>query len=193
MPEKKENATGAGSPGAHEPFESALPLDTMIASLDNLYQTLTGHRAPTIEEGAQRRLPVERDPADFVGEQMERLLRALEQPGGVGGSTFSPPLAAWEGDEELLVALDVPGAARDQIEVTVEGQTIVVRGRRPLTRDGLRLELCERPLGSFERRVIVPQRVDPESIRANLADGVLELKLAKRHADSQARREVRVA
>lgn len=191
--EKKETAPNATA-GAREAMENtALPLDGMIDNLDRLYRALTGRRAPAAEESDLRPLPVERDPAEFVGEQIERLLRALEQPVGGRAASFSPPLAVWEGERELLVALDVPGASRDQIEVTVEGQTVIVRGKRPLAREGYRLELCEKPLGGFERRVVVPARVDPESISANLADGVLELKLAKRENDPRARREVRVA
>jgi HSP20 family protein len=189
MPEKKETAAAA----EREPFESSLPLDSMIARLDTFYQALTGQRAPSAEEGARRPLPVERDPAEFVGEQVERLLRELDQPGVAGAGSFSPPLAVWEGDDELLIAVDVPGSTREQIEVSVEGQWIVVRGRRPLSREGKRLELCERPLGAFERRVNVPQRVDAGSVEASLADGVLELRLAKRVPEAQAKREVRVA
>ena len=189
MPEKKETAAVP----EREPLDGSLPLDAMIASLDTFYQALTGQRAPSAEESTQRPLPVERDPAEFVGEQVERLLRALDQPGAARTASFSPPLAVWEGDDDLIVSLDVPGSTRDQIEVSVEGSTILVRGRRPLARDGKRLELCERPLGAFERRLIVPQRVDAGSVQASLADGVLELRLVKRVPEAQAKREVRVA
>jgi HSP20 family protein len=188
-----ENGEPFGTPEIPElDFESARSLDTMIVYLDTLYQSLTGRQVAGEAEN-RRPLPIERDPVEFVGEQLERLRRELAAPAAAQGAAYSPPLAAWEGEDALWLTLDVPGARRDQLQVTVEGRSILVRGRRPEGRAGARRGLAERPAGAFERRVLVPPRVDPESIEASLVDGVLELKLAKRPAPAELRREVRVA
>ena len=189
MPETKENVASAAP---SQPIEVTLPLDRMITSLEGFYQVLTGAPAPSAEGAARRPIPVERDPTEFVGEQVERLLRALDLPVSAGVGSYGPPLSVWEGESQLVIALDVPGTARDELEVAIEGQSLVVRGRRSPKRDALKLAASERPLGPFERRVVLPQRVDLENVEASLADGVLELKIAKR-AHSSERREVRVA
>ena len=71
---------------------------------------------------------------------------------------WEPPVDIFESDDELWLFYALPGVAKEQIEVGLEGAELVVRGERQLppvaqTTTIRRLEL---PHGRFERRVPLP-------------------------------------
>jgi HSP20 family protein len=189
MPEKKNPAPGV----TPEAGEAASKVDDVIASVEGFYQALTGRTPPPASESPFSPIPVERDPGEFVTEQLGRLLQSLQRPAAALAAPWSPPLSVWEDERELVISLDLAGVARNEVELTLEGNALTVRGRRPLVDDGLRLRLSERPLGPFERRVFLPQRILPTEANAQLRDGVLEIHLAKPPAETAAPREIRVA
>jgi HSP20 family protein len=93
----------------------------------------------------------------------------------------------------MVLYVDLPGVRRQDVEVALDDGVLSVRGRRPADLDGARLRWNERPLGSFERRVVLPPRVDRSEPAARLEDGVLEVRLGKLQREQGAgRREIRV-
>jgi HSP20 family protein len=99
---------------------------------------------------------------------------------------WQPPLdlAATEG--EYVMLLDLPGVPREQIEATVHEGVLRVRGssQPPEGLAGARAVRRERPLGQFVRSVHLPTDADLTSVSARLADGVLELRVARRRPES---------
>lgn len=89
------------------------------------------------------------------------------------------PASAWEDDSAYHVELDVPGVAREDIGLTFEKgvlQIDVERKKAAEERKGLR---DERFYGKTTRRLALPETIDPESIKAELANGVLHVSVAK--------------
>lgn len=89
----------------------------------------------------------------------ERLQRQFFQLGaGQGAPTWEPPVDLYETGDELWILVALPGVTTDQLEIVIDGATMVVRGERPLplgARDAeiLRLEI---PYGRFQRRIALP-------------------------------------
>ena len=89
----------------------------------------------------------------------ERLQRQFFQLGAAQGApTWEPPVDLYETGNELWILVALPGVTTDQLEVVIDGATLVVRGERPLPQSArgatiLRLEI---PYGRFQRRIALP-------------------------------------
>jgi HSP20 family protein len=90
-------------------------------------------------------------------------------------------------DSEIVVKAELPGLRREDIDVTVEQNTLTIRGQR--RRDEAIAENAyrrtERNYGSFVRSFAVPAAVDGSAVRAEYRDGVLTVRLPLR-GDAQA-------
>jgi HSP20 family protein len=126
---------------------------------------------------------------DRFREVLERTLlpASLSVPPGAPSHTF--PLDVWENETEVVVEAELPGASSEDIEVRLEGDTLILGGELRPTGDGggsfLRIE---RYCGPFRRlvRLQVPVGGAP---RATLRQGVLEVRLPKA---GERRRHVRI-
>jgi HSP20 family protein len=77
--------------------------------------------------------------------------------------------------------MDLPGFSAQDLSLDLQNDHLIVRGerRRPEVSDGTRWVHVERPAGSFERRIRIPQGVDASSVTADLVNGVLSLIIPK--------------
>ena len=112
--------------------------------------------------------------------EMSRFLNAFE---GNGRTTQSwvPALDVWETEEELVYAFDLPGIPKDAVTIEFEDGALTVtaqRERQAEIKDDKYFRF-ERRYGTFTRTVGLPQGVDESAIRAEFADGVLEVHVAK--------------
>src|SRR5262249_60706868 len=98
----------AAAPGG--PPTTAAAIDQAIHMVERLYQTVTG-RPPPPDSGAHAPIPPEADPGDHVQRQLERLLGELDV--GARSPAWGPRLAVWELDDAIVIAMDLPGVARD--------------------------------------------------------------------------------
>jgi HSP20 family protein len=78
-------------------------------------------------------------------------------------------------DGEVVVRFDLPGVDAKDVEVSLEDDTLTVRGERKDEHDGQTYR--EVRYGRFERTLTVPQGIDPEKVRATHSNGVLEIRL----------------
>lgn len=94
-------------------------------------------------------------------------------------STYSPAIDVRANDEEIVFACDVPGLKQEDIEVTLENDVLTIKGqRRYQGREQDRVWLG-RSYGAFARSFTLPDGVDPEKMSADLADGVLTIRVPK--------------
>jgi HSP20 family protein len=100
------------------------------------------------------------------------------------------PLEIKEEDDALVVRAAVPGFAPEQIDVTVQGDTLTIRGRSETEstdeREG-NYHLREWRASSFHRSVTLPTPVASDAAEAEIKHGVLTLRLPVRE-DAAARR-----
>lgn len=79
------------------------------------------------------------------------------------------------------VALEVPGLEPGDFEIEVQGDILVVRGEKKLSREETRghYYVMERAYGRFERAIKLPAPVDDTAARARYRHGVLTVSLPK--------------
>ena len=87
-----------------------------------------------------------------------------------------------ETPEALTLRLEVPGLARDRIRISVENNTLTVRGEKTqeTSSENETFHRTERSFGAFERSFALPPHVDADSVKASLADGMLQITLPRR-------------
>ncbi len=95
-------------------------------------------------------------------------------------TSFWPPVDVMETEEGYTVRVEIPGVRQEDLEVTYEGGTLVVRGRREISAPpGARFHQMEIGHGNFERRIRLPGEVDVERIKAKYRDGFLVIHLPR--------------
>ncbi len=83
-----------------------------------------------------------------------------------------------EGDAFVLEA-EVPGFEKDEIQVSLEEETLTIRGEPRAAEATAEAPKRSRPRASFARSFTLPVRVDAEKVTATLRNGILELRLPK--------------
>jgi HSP20 family protein len=137
---------------------------------------------PSWSEGARKPFgDFQRDFDQLVGQFFRHGLRNGDT--GVG----SAPLSFWEDEGSFFVEVDLPGVPSDAVEVTVEKNQLRIAAERKAPEQQREYWHNERSYERVERVVLLPETADPESIEAELKDGVLHVKLAKR-AEAQPKR-----
>ncbi len=95
------------------------------------------------------------------------------------GTGVWTPAADWfESDDDLVLVLDAPGLDMNTLEITHDATQIDLRGTRENNSFGTGLKL-ERPTGSFERSLEIPQAVEANSAVAQYRSGQLEIRFSK--------------
>ncbi len=118
----------------------------------------------------------------------------LERPGRRQRPGF-PPVNVWIGEEGALVRAEIPGLVPEEIELSVQGDTLRLRGERPAEEvgEGEVRQRSERDLRAFARRVQLPFEVSPEGVEASYRRGVLEVRLPRSPEDQPRKIAVRAS
>jgi HSP20 family protein len=97
----------------------------------------------------------------------------------------------WQAEDGFHVAMDLPGADPETVEITTERNVLTIQAeRRPEYREGHKVLVAERPQGSFTRQLQLGDTVDTENIQASYADGVLNLTIPMTQAAQRRRVQV---
>jgi HSP20 family protein len=125
--------------------------------------------------------------------EMDRWLRSVNfTMEGVRAGRAYPAVNIYELDDEFLLTAELPGARVEDLELSVSGGVVTLRGSRSAETDvnQERFRRSERPRGVWERTLTLPARVREEDLHAELTNGVLRLHLPK--APSTTPRQIRV-
>ncbi|MDA8383867.1 MAG: Hsp20/alpha crystallin family protein [Betaproteobacteria bacterium] len=90
-----------------------------------------------------------------------------------------------ENEKAYLVAAEVPGVRKDDIEVNIEGSQVTISAtakRESEEKGGEKVLRRERYYGKTQRSFVLPQDIDEAAAQAKCVDGVLELTLPKKEA-----------
>lgn len=104
-----------------------------------------------------------------------------------------PRLDVIEREAAYDVVMDMPGVAREQLDVVVEGRRLTVSTRPAAaapTDTAQRVLHRERGASGYARSVMLPEELDDAQSKARLENGVLTLTLPKRSAASASRIQV---
>lgn len=98
-----------------------------------------------------------------------------------------PSLDVSETDRAYTVTVDLPGVAKEDIKVSVDGRQVTLQAQSQSVqekKEGERVIYRERSAASFSRSFTLPVEVDQSASQAKLDNGVLTLTLAKKVAPS---------
>ena len=127
------------------------------------------------------------DSYDSAQREFDTMLNRFFGGQGVGsdGARLAPyGVDIREDGDHFYVEAELPGFRREDVEVTLENQTLTISARRELNRNGDQkkgdLLLHERRYSQFLRSLTLPPTVDEQTVNAKLQDGVLMITLNKR-------------
>ncbi len=92
-----------------------------------------------------------------------------------------PSLNIYDDTEAFVVRAEIPGVDPNSIEVDAAARSLTIKGERPkLEQDNKRsFHRRERGHGAFSRSLTLPQEIEPDKVRAEYKQGVLEIVLPK--------------
>ncbi|HEV2984582.1 MAG TPA: Hsp20/alpha crystallin family protein [Vicinamibacterales bacterium] len=141
------------------------------------------------------------DPSRDIAAQQERVSRLLQ--GFYGGpqedlarSSWVPPVDIYSnGQHELVLKAELPDIKEEEIDLTVENNTLTLRGERKLE-TGVgeeQFHRIERSYGSFARTFALPPTVDASKVSAEYKAGVLTVRLPLREEAKRKQIKVQIA
>lgn len=107
------------------------------------------------------------------------------QVGGLQQKTFaniwSPQVEVFERGNNLVVRADLPGLSRENVDVELDDDALIIRGERrsDVEDEDEGFYRSERSYGSFYRAIPLPEGIDASGCNARFRDGVLEVTLPK--------------
>lgn len=103
--------------------------------------------------------------------------------GRLAGGTFIPQFDVKETKDGYLFRADLPGVKESDLDISLSGNRLAINGRREeeeRREEGDTWYLYERSYGSFTRSFTLPDDIDPDSVEANLKEGVLTVLVHKK-------------
>lgn len=96
---------------------------------------------------------------------------------------WSPPIDVYETGDRYVIAAELPGLTREEIELALEDSRLTIRGRRRersrQADDVLHFHQVERGHGAFARTFDFADKINPDGVTADLSNGVLTVTLQK--------------
>jgi HSP20 family protein len=94
-----------------------------------------------------------------------------------------PRMDVSETDKEYVVTAELPGLERNDVEISLEGNMLTIRGEKkmetPQDDKDKNLHVNERSYGVFYRVLELPAAVDPATVQATMSKGVLKVTIPK--------------
>jgi HSP20 family protein len=126
-----------------------------------------------------------RDPVNALLRLQQELEHAFENPRGldlgISGRGVLPPVNVFRKDDDVVIRIEVPGFAPEDLTVESRGQTLQISGKRALEQpaEGA-YHRRERMAGEFSRSIQLPRDVDPAQAAATCKHGVLTVRVPGR-------------
>ncbi len=122
-----------------------------------------------------------------LGEAMDRLfensyLARRQGRQAADNSQFRLPIDAYVTADQLVITANVPGVRPEDVEITLEGDTLTIRGERPAPVENVNYVLQERVYGPFQRTLSINVPIDAGKAEAHYDNGVLTLTIPKAEA-----------
>ena len=124
-----------------------------------------------------------RELAQRQRDSMQRARRGARHTGNRGARVF-PPIIISATDEKMIVRAEMPGIKLEDLDISVSGDSLTLRGSR-VTGSGLEggwYHRRERESGNFSRAIGLPAAVDGERSEATYVAGILTVGLPLKEA-----------
>lgn len=123
-----------------------------------------------------------------LDQHVERLFNELiYEPWGhpPDDGSCQPTFEIQESSSAYIIEADVPGLSPENVQVYMQGNRLVIRGRRETAEvSRTRCSICvERIQKTFSRQFLLASPVDPDRIAIEFEDGVMRVTVPKRPSD----------
>ena len=117
-------------------------------------------------------------------ENFRRLAHSISFPDARVQPRF-PAMNIWTNEDGAIAEAKLPGVNPDDIDISVEGQTVTVAGSRSpeSLAEGQKYLRRERRYGNFSRSFELPFAIDADKVEATFKNGILHLSLPRAEAD----------
>lgn len=116
--------------------------------------------------------------------EMDRALELFRAPDAAGlfDRTTAPAVDVVETEDEYVVYADLPGVEKGDLELSVSGSLVSIKGEKKAERESEKGKVFRKETwkGSFSRTINLPAQANPDKVSAELKDGVLVVRVAKR-------------
>ena len=101
----------------------------------------------------------------------------MDGRGGVGETVFDPRVDVSGGPDDLVLAVELPGLQRGDVEVTVDGDDLTLRGEKKIepAKASEGYLHAERTPASFSHTFRIPFEVEADAVRCRFRDGLLTI------------------
>jgi len=127
-----------------------------------------------------------KNPIDNLRDELDYLFNRISADfdGGLAEGVRLPSIDLSETDKTIEVKVDVPGFKPDEVQVEIQGETLLISGDHKEEKEetGKTFHRIERRSGSIRRSILLPVAVDTENVTAQCHDGVLTVTLPKSEA-----------
>ncbi len=104
----------------------------------------------------------------------------LNRVAGDHAPGWVPPVDLYETADHYFISVELPGLSRDDFQISVQDDKIVLRGQRPPHQSASeQFHRVERGHGHFSRSLALSQPIDEEGIVADLRNGLLSITIPK--------------
>lgn len=104
-----------------------------------------------------------------------------------------PPVDVFENDNSITLLADLPGVARDQLHVRVDGDTLLLEATASTAGpENMEIVYGELQSPAYRRQFTLSRELDTQRIEAQLRDGVLRLTIPKAEEARPRRIQVQV-
>lgn len=128
--------------------------------------------------------------------EMNRLFEGFfgDETGLTRAGGFTPALDVAETPETVVVKAEVPGLDPKDVEISVTGDTLTIRGEKKEEKEekGKSWHRVERRYGAFSRSVALPAPIDPDHVEAVSSNGLLTITIGKSKEAKPKKIEVKV-
>lgn len=123
------------------------------------------------------------DPLTALQREIDHLFEDFTRGWPVFGSTseLTPTMDVIETDKEIEITAELPGLQEKDVQVNVADNVLTIKGEKKAEKEekDKNYRLYERSYGSFSRTLELPASVDPDAIKASIANGVLKVTVPK--------------
>jgi HSP20 family protein len=140
------------------------------------------------------------DPIFSLHREMNRLFDDAFRSDGLpaqrtqGGTAnfFNASMNVSETDKEIRIAVELPGVKPDDVDISLNGEVLTVRGEKRFEADNGKdkenYHYMERAYGTFQRSLRLPFSVRPEEVSADFEHGVLTISIPKSAQQEQSKK-----
>ena len=108
--------------------------------------------------------------------------------------TIRPPVDIFEDGSGITVQADMPGVAKDRLDIQIDRDSLSIEGRTDLSMpEGMEALYADVRSTLYQRSFSLSSELDVERVDASLKDGVLTLHIPKREQFKPRKIEVRTA